>query len=131
MRQFNNQLEKTRALLSHEDMPALIEHDENELDECDWTDDSEEEDSEAEYERQLAKLAQDIAKAETSAKRESVDVDLAQDTAKAETFAKETKIQEDSSPRYQAQEVSPEANYRPGNKRGRHKKQDKQMPQVI
>ena len=46
-----------------EDIPALIQEEESELEECDWTEDSDEEDSEAEFERHRATLTQDIAKA--------------------------------------------------------------------
>ena len=56
-------------------MPALIVQDDSELEECDWAGDSDEEDSKAEYERQVAMLAQDIAKAETFVKKESIYVD--------------------------------------------------------
>ena len=89
-------------------MLALLEQDDSDLEVGCWTEGSEDEDSDVEYERQVAKLAQDTAKAETFANDEknAPEVKLAQDIAQAETFAndEENKPEVDSSPVYQALE---------------------------
>ena len=83
-------------------MPALLEQDDSDLEVGCWTEESEDEDSDVEYERQVAKLAQEIAKAETFANDEKnkPEAKFAQDTAKAETFAnkEESKQEVHSSP---------------------------------